>query len=188
MSGGTSKKIVVVLAPGFEEIEAVAPIDVLRRAELDVTIAGVGGTLIRGGHDVTYQCDVAIEEIDEVPDAIVLPGGLVGAENLGKSEAVRTLTLKVHESGGVCAAICAAPAMTLAKFGLLNGRTATCYPSFEGAFDSSTTHSQERVVVDGNIVTSRGPGTALEFALRLTAVLAGEDTARTVADRMLARV
>jgi 4-methyl-5(b-hydroxyethyl)-thiazole monophosphate biosynthesis len=78
--------------------------------------------------------------------------------------------------------------MTLAKFGLLNGRTATCYPSFEAAFDSSTTHSHERVVVDGNIVTSRGAGTALEFALRLAAVLAGEDTARAVGDSMLARV
>ena len=103
-----SEQIVVVLAEGFEEIEAVTPIDVLRRAGLDVVIAGVGATAVQGAHGVTYQCDVALEEIQSTPGAIVLPGGLPGSENLGKSEAVKELTLRVHESGGICAAICAA--------------------------------------------------------------------------------
>lgn len=183
-----SEQIVVVLAEGFEEIEAVTPIDVLRRAGLDVLVAGVGATAVRGAHGVTYQCDVALEEIQSTPGAIVLPGGMPGAENLGKSEAVKELTLRVHESGGICAAICAAPALTLAKFGLLDGRTATCYPSFEKEFDPSTKHSEDRVVVDGNIVTSRGPGTSLEFSLKLAAILAGPTTAEQLKGQMLARV
>jgi len=183
-----SKQVVVVLAEGFEEIEAVTPIDVLRRAGLDVVVAGVGATAVRGAHGVTYQCDVALEEIRSTPGAIVLPGGLPGAENLGKSEAVKELTLKVHKGGGICAAICAAPPLTLAKYGLLDDRTATCYPSFEKEFGPSTKHSEERVVVDGNIVTSRGPGTALEFSLKLAAILAGSAMAEEVQGQMLARV
>ena len=182
------EQIVVVLAHGFEEIEAVTPIDVLRRAGLDVVVAGVGSTAVQGAQGVTYQCDVALEEIQSTPSAIVLPGGLPGAENLGKSGAVKELTLRVHESGGICAAICAAPAFTLAKYGLLDGRTATCYPSFEKEFDSSTKPSEDRVVVDGNIVTSRGPGTSLEFSLKLAGILAGPSAADELQDQMLARV
>ena len=182
------EQVVVVLAHGFEEIEAVTPIDVLRRAGLDVVVAGVGATSVQGAHGVTYQCDIALEEIQSTPSAIVLPGGLPGSENLGKSEAVKELTLRVHESGGICAAICAAPALTLAKFGLLDGCTATCYPSFEKEFDPSTKHSEDRVVVDGNIVTSRGAGTSLEFSLKLAAILAGPTTAEQLKGQMLVRV
>jgi 4-methyl-5(b-hydroxyethyl)-thiazole monophosphate biosynthesis len=182
------EQIVVVLAQGFEEIEAVTPIDVLRRAGLDVVVAGVGSTAVQGAQGVTFQCDVALEEIRSTPAAIVLPGGLPGAENLGKSGAVKELTLKVHENGGICAAICAAPAFTLAKYGLLDGRAATCYPSFESEFDSSTQHSEDRVVVDGNIVTSRGPGTSLEFSLKLAAMLVGTSAADELQGQMLARV
>ncbi len=182
------EQVVVVLAHGFEEIEAVTPIDVLRRAGLDVVVAGVGATAVQGAHGVTCQCDVALEEIQSTPRAIVLPGGLPGAENLGKSAAVKELTLKVHDSGGICAAICAAPALTLAKFGLLDGCTATCYPTCEKEFDPSTKHSEDRVVVDGNIVTSRGPGTSLEFSLKLAAILAGPTTAEQLKGQMLVRV
>ena len=99
-----AKQVVVVLADGFEEIEAVAPIDVLRRAGLDVTVAGLDGTAIRGSHGVTYLCDAELGAVDGTPDAIVLPGGLPGSTNLGESEAVKRLTQKVHESGGICAA------------------------------------------------------------------------------------
>lgn len=185
-----AKKVVVVLAPGFEEIEAVTPIDMLRRAELDVTVAGLGGTAIAGSHGLTFQCDTTLEAIDHTPDVIVLPGGLPGSENLGASDAVRSLTQKVHGNGGVCAAICAAPALTLARFGLLDGRTATCYPSFEEHFDPSTRHSKERVVVDAagaTVVTSRGAGTAMEFSLRLVALLVGEERAEALREGVLAR-
>jgi 4-methyl-5(b-hydroxyethyl)-thiazole monophosphate biosynthesis len=182
-----SKRVVVVLAPGFEEIEAVTPIDVLRRANLEVTVAGLGGNAIEGAHGVTFHCDVELEKIDDTPDAIVLPGGLPGSENLGKSQAAQALTEKVRDRGGLCAAICAAPALTLARWGLLEGRTATCYPSFEKEFGGSTTHSEDRVVVDGNIVTSRGAGTALEFSLRLAAILTDPSTAEELRQSMLAR-
>jgi len=182
------KQVVVVLAEGFEEIEATTPIDVLRRAGLEVVVAGVGAKAVRGAHGVTYQCDATLEEIKSTPGAIVLPGGLPGAENLGKSGAVKELTLKVHKSGGICAAICAAPPLTLGRYGLLDGRRATCYPSFEKEFGSSTKHSEDRVVVDGNIITSRGPGTALEFSLKLAAMLAGTSMSEEVQNQMLARV
>jgi len=180
------KTAVVVLAEGFEEIEAVTPIDMLRRADVKVTVAGVGGTTIEGSHGVTFQCDTRLEAIDEVPDLIVLPGGLPGSEHLGDSHEVRALTQKVHDNGGVCAAICAAPALTLARFGLLDDRTATCYPSFERHFNATTTHSEERVVVDRGIVTSRGAGTSMEFALCLVALLAGEARAEELRKGVLA--
>ncbi|MBW2493198.1 MAG: DJ-1/PfpI family protein [Deltaproteobacteria bacterium] len=183
-----SEQVVVVLATGFEEIEAATPIDVLRRAGVDVVVAGVGSTAVQGAHGVTYQCDSALEDILSTPRAIVLPGGLPGAENLGKSGAVKEMALKVNENGGICAAICAAPALTLAKYGVLNDRTATCYPSFEKEFDSSTKPSEDRVVVDGNIITSRGPGTSLEFSLKLAAMLVGQEAADEIQDQMLARV
>ena len=180
------KTAVIVLADGFEEIEAVTPIDMLRRADVKVTVAGVGGTTIRGSHGLAFECDARLESIDQVPDLIVLPGGLPGSENLGKSHEVRTLTQKVHDNGGICAAICAAPALTLAGFGLLDDRTATCYPSFEKHFSASTTHSEERVVIDRGIVTSRGAGTSMEFALSLVALLAGEARAEELRKGVLA--
>ena len=180
------KTAVVVLAEGFEEIEAVTPIDMLRRADVKVTVAGVGGTTITGSHGVAFQCDARLETIDEVPDLIVLPGGLPGSENLGNSHEVRALTQKVHDNGGICAAICAAPALTLAPFGILDDRTATCYPSFEKHFNASTKHSEERVVVDGHVVTSRGAGTSMEFALRLVALLAGDSRAEELRKGVLA--
>ena len=181
-----AKRVVVVLADGFEEIEAVAPIDVLRRAGLGVTVAGLGGTAIRGSHGVTYLCDAELGELDETPDAIVLPGGLPGSTNLGESEAVQRLTQKVHESGGICAALCAAPALTLSRFGLLEGRVATCHPAFMAKLGGGATPSEERVVVDGNIVTSRGAGTALDFSLKLAELLVDEKTAKELREAMVA--
>jgi len=182
-----SKSAVIILADGFEEIEAVTPVDVLRRAQVEVALAGVGGISIRGAHGLTFPCDLLIEAIHDAPDAVILPGGLPGAENLGKSDHVRQLVCQVHDNGGVCAAICAAPALTFAKYGLLDGRTATCYPSFENEFTKSTIPSEARVVVDGNIVTSRGPGTALEFSLELVRRLVDSSTADGLREAMLAR-
>lgn len=182
-----AKRVVIVLAEGFEEIEAVTPVDVLRRAGVEVTLAGLSGQSVRGAHGVVYGCDTTLEAIGFVPDAIVLPGGLPGAENLGKSQAVKDLVLEVRDAGGLCAAICAAPALTFAQYGLLDGKRATCYPSFERHFGPSVRHSEERVVVDGTVVTSRGPGTAVEFSLKLVELLCGAEAAKGVSDGMLAR-
>jgi len=182
-----TKRIAILLAEGFEEIEAVTPVDVFRRAGLDVTLVGLGARSVRGAHRVTYQCDATLDELKGVPDAVVLPGGLPGAENLGKSPAVERLVRQVYDAGGICAAICAAPAYTFAAYGLLDGRKATCYPSFETRFGPTTQASKERVVVDGRIVTSRGPGTALEFSLRLVEMLCDKKTAQGPREGMLAK-
>lgn len=182
-----SKKVLVVLADGFEEIEAITPIDVLRRAGLEVTIAGVGGHQITGSHGITVETDTTIEEIEELPDAIVLPGGMPGAENLSKSKALRDILERMDEAGRQIGAICAAPAVALASTGILDGRKATCYPSFESRFGKAIIFSPDRVVVDRNIITSRGPGTALEFALALAQTLTGLETARGLRERILVR-
>lgn len=180
------KTVLVVLAEGFEEIEAITPIDVLRRAGLEVTTVGVGGREVTGSHGITVVADTTIREIAELPDAIVLPGGMPGAENLSRSGALRDLLKRMNDDGRPIGAICAAPAVALAPTGILDGRTATCYPGFENHFGKAIVFSDDRVVADGNVITSRGPGTALEFSLALAASLAGADTEKEVSQRMLA--
>lgn len=182
-----ARKVLIVLADGFEEIEAITPIDVLRRAGLEVTVAGIGGTRITGAHGITVTADVNIDEVEELPDAIVLPGGLPGAENLARSEALRNLLDRMDSEERQIGAICAAPALALAPTGILDGRRATCYPGFEDRFPPAVVFAQERVISDGHVTTSRGPGTALEFSLALADRLAGRETARQLSEGMLAR-
>ena len=119
-----TKIVVIVLAEGFEEIEAITPIDVLRRAGLQVMIAGVGGKEITGAHGIKVGTDMALEDYRGVPDAVVLPGGLPGADNLKKSKAVEALLKRVKESQKIIAAICASPARVLAPQGILDGKKA----------------------------------------------------------------
>jgi 4-methyl-5(b-hydroxyethyl)-thiazole monophosphate biosynthesis len=178
------KRAVVPLAAGFEEIEAVAVIDILRRADVEVRVAGVGGRRIVGGHGLAVECDCLIEDCSAgATDAVVLPGGMPGTVNLGKSEAVRSLITRVGADGGLVAAICAAPTVLCAA-GLLEGKTATSHPAHEHEM-SGCKYSRNRVVVDGNVVTSRGAGTAVEFAIRLAAILAGPDKAGEVESRIV---
>ena len=167
---------VVFLADGFEEVEAVTPIDFLRRAGVDVTVAGVGTREPTGARGITIRADVRADEVSELPDAVVLPGAMPGAVNLSESDAVRNLTVKVHNAGGLVGSLCAAPAVALGAFGLLDGRRFTCYPGFEEHV-SSGTFLEDRVVRDGNLITSRGPGTAAEFAIELVRYLTGDDQA-----------
>jgi 4-methyl-5(b-hydroxyethyl)-thiazole monophosphate biosynthesis len=182
-----SKQAVVILASGFEEIEAITPIDVLRRAGVEVTVAGLDGKTIEGAHGIAVEVDVQLCDYEGTPDALVLPGGLPGSKHLGASEEVKELALRVDQAGGICAAICAAPAYTLAQWGLLDGKEATCYPSCEEMFPSSVIATQNRVQVDGNIVTSRGAGTALEFAITLAQMLTNEETAASLRQGMLVK-
>ncbi|MDR1745011.1 MAG: DJ-1/PfpI family protein [Planctomycetota bacterium] len=180
-------KAVVVLAEGFEEIEALTPVDVLRRAEAEVTLAGVGGLTIKGAHGVGVAADAALDDLSESFDLIVLPGGMPGSKNIGESAAARELARTMLDAGKLVASICAAPVFTLGAWGMLDNRRATCYQGMEGMFPPSVKFSSERVVVDGNIVTSRGPGTALEFALVLAGKLAGEDAAARIARDMIVK-
>lgn len=181
-------RAVVLLAEGFEEIEAVTPIDVLRRAGVEVVTAGVPGRRVRGAHGLVVEADVAVAEAPADPDLLVLPGGMPGAENLARSPQVRELIARAQQSGKRLAAICAAPAVALAPTGVLAGHRATCYPGFEQRFSPDVRRSEERVVVDGPLVTSRGPGTALEFSLALVEQLVGAAKAAELRQKMLVAV
>lgn len=177
--------ILVPIADGSEELEAVTVIDVLRRAGAQVTVASVGALEVTASRGVLLKADVTIADCaGRVYDCIVLPGGMPGAEHLRDSTALTDLLVAQQRRGGWYAAICASPAVVLAHHGLLSC-PATCYPSFADRLsDSSQAHQQ--VVVAGRCVTSQGPGTALAFSLELVRQLIGADRAQQVADAMLA--
>ncbi|MCU0285365.1 MAG: DJ-1/PfpI family protein [Acidobacteria bacterium] len=183
-----SKKILVPIADGTEEIEAVTIIDVLRRAGSDVTVASVMANRLQifASRGVKIMADKLITECLQTNyDLIALPGGMPGAEHLRDSKELIQLLQNQKKSGKLYAAICAAPAITLYPHGLLSQR-ATCHPSRMGTFEN--THIQavnQRVVVDGNCITSQGPGTALEFSLKLAELLYGPGKAQEVANPMV---
>lgn len=181
------KKVLIILAEGFEEIEAVTPIDVLRRAEIEVTVAGVSGKEVTGSHGIKISADISLEEYHGTPDAVVLPGGMPGAKNLSESRKVSEIVKKLNNEKKIVAAICAAPALALSPTGILNGKKATCFPGMEENFPSSVRFSEDRVVGDGNIITSRGAGTAMEFSLKLVEQLVGLEKAKDLKERLLVR-
>jgi protein deglycase len=182
--GTAGRSVCVLLAEGFEELEAITILDVLRRAELDVTSVGVGGTSVRGAHGIVVQADVPLADIGGRRwDLVVLPGGMPGAANLRDSKGVQALVKEQHARGGMLGAICAAP-IALAAAGVLAGRRATSYPGFGDQLVGAK-YSEDNVVVDGHIITSRGPGTALPFALRLVAELCGASMSASVGQAML---
>jgi 4-methyl-5(b-hydroxyethyl)-thiazole monophosphate biosynthesis len=175
-----AKKALLVLADGFEEIEALTPIDILRRAGVEVVVAGLGGKTVKGSRGAVMNADTELESYSGAPDAIVFPGGMPGAENLAKSSKVKELIRSLNAAGKLIAAICASPALVLAPTGLLDGKKATCYPGMEENFSSKITHVKDKVVQDGNIITSRGPATAFPFALKIVENLVGRETAELV--------
>ncbi|MCQ2379443.1 MAG: DJ-1/PfpI family protein [Victivallaceae bacterium] len=167
---GEDIEILTVLADGFEEIEAVAVIDVMRRLGCKVLVAGLGNTMVTGAHGLKMTADVRLADIDVAePDAIFLPGGMPGAESLRKSSAVLDLVRNFHSSGRVISAICAAP-MVLAEAGILDGVTFTMYPGFD-AFMHNLKPSGRAAESDGGIVTGRGPGAVFAFARKLAEAL-----------------
>lgn len=179
-----SKKILLCLAPGFEEIEAVASVDVMRRGGLDVTVAGVGGRLIKGGHDITVEADAIVDDMNSDDfDMIVLPGGLGGVEVLSENEKVQSLIREMSEKDKHIAAICAA-ALALDKAGVLEGKF-TCYPGVVDEVKSGS-HVDSRIVVNGKMITSQGPGTAICFALEIVKQMAGMKIYEQVKEKMLA--
>ncbi len=180
-----SKKVLVLMADGFEDVEAVTPIDFLRRAGAEVVVAGVGGALRTGARGVRVQTDKTVAEAaKEAWDAVVVPGGMPGASNIAASADCAKLIKAAADSGKLVAAICAAPAVVLYPLGLLGGRRFTCYPGMEKDV-SGARWSQDRVVADGNLLTSRGPGTAAEWALEIVSKLFGADAAKKIADATL---
>ena len=179
------KKVLIVLADGFEEIEAISPADILRRADIDVTMAGLISRTVKGAHDIVIAADATMDELNGTFDAVVLPGGSPGASNLSRSEGLKTLIQTMHSKGKFVAAICASPVAVLVPTGILTHRKATCYAGMEKDFPRNVTFVDKAVVVDGNIVTSRGPGTAALFGLQLVHLLVGRKKMESVKKKML---
>lgn len=180
-----SQKVVVPLAAGFEEIEAVALIDVMRRGGIEVVVAGVGGEYIEGANKITLKTDTKIDMIlaDEY-DMIVLPGGFGGTEVLASDERVQNLIKAMKAKDKLIGAICAAP-IALNKAGVLEGRY-TCYPSVEEHIGVKNYTKDEKVVTTGNVMTSRGPGTAICFGLEIVKKLCGVETYNSLKEGLLA--
>ncbi len=175
-----SKKILTVLAEGFEEIEAVTPVDLMKRAGIIVETSGIKGIDVSGSHDISFIADHSFDEISDTYDGIFIPGGMPGSRNIAECRPVMELIKTMYGEGKLVCAICAAPAVVLNKTGILAGKKATCYPGFEKEFDVDVEFTEERVVVDGNVITSRGAGTAADFSHALIEYLIDRETADKV--------
>ena len=177
-------KAVVVLADGFEEVEAVTPVDLLRRGGVTVVLAGLSGLQVKGARGVTFVCDTTLDRVASDWDVLVLPGGMPGAKNLAASALVKATLDEGLARKARIAAICAAPALVLGAQGYLNGRRFTCYPGNESSVKGGVP-SPGAVVVDGPFITSRGVATASEFALKILEILSGKEKADEVARAVL---
>lgn len=167
-------RVLIPLAPGCEEIEAVTAIDILRRAGIEVTAAGLSSGPVRASRGTVLLPDATLDEaLKNDYDMIVLPGGMPGSEHLKDDPRIISLLQRMAREGKFVTAICAAP-MALHAAGLLEGKRATSFPGVLDKLPGSHAYQQDAVVVDGNIATSRGPGTAMDFALQLVELLAGK--------------
>ncbi len=177
-------KVYMFLAEGFEDIEALIPIDVLRRGGVDVnTVSITDQNLVESAHGVAMLADWTFEECDlSDADLLMLPGGMPGATNLNAHEGLKQALVAQNERGGLISAICAAP-LVLGGLGLLNGRRATCYPGFEQTLTGAT-YTAELCTVDGNITTGEGPAAAFPYAYTLLARLTDQATADAIAEGM----
>ena len=172
--------IYLFLADGFEIVEAMAPVDMLRRAKLEVKTVGVTGKSIASSCGVKVECDLSIDEVkpDGEIDAVVLPGGMPGTKNLEASSAVQSVIDYAAENGKLVAAICAAPSI-LGHKGLLKGREAIAFPGFESDLEGAKI-SKDHVVRDGNFITAKGAGVAVDFGLEIVAYLSKRETADAI--------
>lgn len=176
-------KVYVFLADGFEDVEALIPVDVLRRGGVEVVTVSImdGSQVVESAHGVQMVADALFEDCNfQDADLLLLPGGMPGASNLYAHAGVREAVLRQHAAGKQLAAICAAPAVVLGQLGVLKGRRATCYPGFEQLLEGAA-YTGELCTVDGTVTTAEGPAAAFPFAYQLLSVLADEATARQVA-------
>lgn len=197
------KKVCVFFANGFEEVEALTPVDYMRRAGLDViTVSCNTDKAVTGSHGVTILADTTAQEIGEGTfdmDAVVIPGGMPGAKNVANCPlAIDTIT-KINEKKGLVAAICAAPVVVLGKTGVLKGKKYTCYPGMEDSFaqwadadwntlTENTRYTGDRSVVDGNLITGAGPGAAVNFAVAIVDYLCGKAAAEQLVSSSLLKL
>lgn len=182
------KKVNIYLAEGFEEIEAITVVDTLRRAGIDARIISIADRkVVAGAHGILVEADEIFENTDNMgADMIVLPGGMPGTRYLGEHKGLREVLMHFAEKNKYIAAICAAPSI-LGKMGLMNKRKAVCYPGFEETLKGAEV-SKEAVVQDGSLITSKGPGTAIYFALKLVELLSGKETAEELREGMIVKV
>ena len=173
--------VYVLLAPGFEEAEALVPVDLLRRAEIETKTVTITGMPVPGSHGVTVTADLTLDQADlSQADMVVLPGGGLGYQNLGKEPRVEALVREAAGKGVWVAAICAAPTL-LGRWGLLKGKQAVCYPGMEEGLTGAHAKMDRGVVRDGKVITGRAAGDAIDFAAELIEVLRD----RAAADKVL---
>ena len=175
--------VITVLAQGFEETEAVTFIDLLRRAGVTITVLGLDSREVTGSHNITITADNLFSDFTGPFDGIVLPGGQPGTKNLGNSAPLLDIIRATYTRGRLCAAICAAPTV-LGKAGILSGHKATCFPGGEKDCSGATMVETE-VVRDRNVITSRGVGTAIPFALELISYLVNPEAARKISKSII---
>ncbi|MDA7026660.1 DJ-1/PfpI family protein [Bacillus sp. CLL-7-23] len=180
------KNAIVFLIDGFEEIEAITTIDILRRAEVETVTVSLDPDLrIKGGHDIVIEADQMYDDTDfQDADMLILPGGAVASKKMFEHHALHQTLKEAAATDKYIAAICAAT-MTLGKTGLVSGKNATCYPGVEQELIGANIVTDQHVVTDGKIITSRGPATTIPFALKLAELLSGKEKAREVAKGML---
>lgn len=175
--------IYMFLADGFEEVEALAPLDILRRANADILTVGVTGEYVKGAHDIIVKADIALDDVKrEKMDAVILPGGLGGTNNMDNCAEVKNLVQYAADNKKLVCAICAAPSIP-GKMGLLDGKEATCYPGFEATFKGGK-YLKQSVVKCENFITSDGMGSAYKFGFEITAALFGDDTAEKIKEQI----
>ncbi|MDR0324274.1 MAG: DJ-1/PfpI family protein [Treponema sp.] len=194
------KRAIVLLADGFEEVEAATPITYLRRAGIEVTTAAVTekaqqsqNLTVNGARGIQMNADTVLSKLSNSYDAVIVPGGMPGAANLAASKEVSSLLKEMAASCRLVCAICASPAVVLAPLGLLAGKKFTCFTGMEekakeSAASCGCVWSEDRVVTDGNIITSRSAGTAGEFSIAIISSLLGEEDAKKVAETVLLNI
>jgi 4-methyl-5(b-hydroxyethyl)-thiazole monophosphate biosynthesis len=180
------RNIAVHLADGFEEIEAVSIIDVLRRAELNIIVVSITGNIeVKGSHGIKIIADQLFNEVNyESVDMIILPGGMPGSANLNEHLGLREQILNFNENNKLLGAICAAP-LVFGNLGILKNKKATCYPGFENQLHGAIV-TNENIEVAGNIITGKGAGVAINFALKIAEIFKGKTTAEKLAEKMIA--
>ena len=176
--------VYMFLANGFEEIEALCPLDLLRRAGIEVTTVGIGGESVTGSHGITVMADIPdVMYRDSRPEMVILPGGMPGTKHLDASKTVESALRAADRCGAYLAAICAAP-MVLGKRGYLRGKRAICFPGFEEFLDGATV-AEERVVTDGKVITAAGMGVSHDFGFKIVEIFKGKETAEKLCGSVL---
>ncbi len=179
-------KVYEFLANGFEEIEGLAPVDILRRGGVDIkTVSITGSEFVETSHGITIKADLKFEDVKDFNEAdmLLLPGGMPGSTNLNEHEGVRQALIAQNKAGKKIGAICAAP-MVLASTGILNNKKATCSPGFERYFNDSTKYTGELFQEDGNIITGEGPAATLPYAYKILSYFIGEETVADLQQKM----